>query len=89
MEVPFDTKFEAERKQYAFCFTCEHCAHFDADTSKHAHFICSGCDTIIDVRGVQNIDWRTMKDLVGCEVEDQTVVFTGRCAGCRQSTKEA
>ena len=64
-------------------------AHFDADTSKHAHFICSGCDAIIDVRGVQNIDWRTMKDLVGCEVEDQTVVFTGRCAGCRQSTKEA
>ena len=64
-------------------------AHYDADTSKHAHFICSGCDEIIDVRGVQNIDWRTMKDLVGCEVEDQTVVFSGRCPGCGQSTKEA
>ena len=64
-------------------------SHFDADTSKHAHFICSGCDQIIDVRGVKSIDWRTMKDLVGCEVEDQTVVFTGRCPGCRQDAKKA
>jgi Fur family peroxide stress response transcriptional regulator len=64
-------------------------AHFDADISKHAHFICSGCDQIIDVRDVKSIDWRTMKDLVGCEVEEQTVVFSGRCPGCRQDTKQA
>jgi len=30
-----------------------------------------------------------MKDLVGCEVEEQLVVFTGRCPGCRQDTKQA
>ena len=64
-------------------------AHYDADISKHAHFICSGCDQIIDVRDVKNIDWRTMKDLVGCEVEEQTTVFTGRCPGCSQDTKKA
>jgi Fe2+ or Zn2+ uptake regulation protein len=64
-------------------------AHFDADISNHAHFICSVCDEINDVRGVKNIDWQTMKDLVGCEVEEQTVVFTGRCPGCRQNTQEA
>lgn len=57
-------------------------AHYDADTSHHAHFICDACDQIIDVRGVKNIDWRTLKDLVGSEVNDQNVVFTGRCAGC-------
>jgi Fur family peroxide stress response transcriptional regulator len=64
-------------------------AHFDADTSKHAHFICSGCDQIIDVRGLKTIDWRTLKDLVGCEVDDQDVVFSGRCPACRKDTKEA
>ena len=64
-------------------------AHFDADTSKHAHFICSGCDQIIDVRGVKNTDWRTLKDLVGCEVDDQDIVFSGRCPACRQDAKDA
>jgi len=59
-------------------------AHYDADISPHAHFICELCDQIIDVRNVKTIDWKTLKDLVGCEVADQKVVFTGRCAGCRQ-----
>jgi Fe2+ or Zn2+ uptake regulation protein len=59
-------------------------AHYDADISRHAHFICDSCDQIIDVRGVSDIDWRTLKDLVGCEVTDQNVVFTGRCANCLQ-----
>lgn len=64
-------------------------AHFDADTSKHAHFICSGCDQITDVCGVRKIDWRTMKDLVGCEVDEQQVVFAGRCPGCCRDAKKA
>ena len=59
-------------------------AHYDADISPHAHFICESCDQIIDVRNVKTIDWKTLKDLVGCEVDDQKVVFTGRCAGCLQ-----
>jgi len=59
-------------------------AHYDADTSPHAHFMCSSCDQIIDVRGVQPIDWRTLKDLVGCNVAEQNVVFGGLCAHCCQ-----
>jgi Fur family peroxide stress response transcriptional regulator len=65
-------------------------AHYDADTSPHAHFICNSCDRIIDVRGVKSIDWRTLKDLVGCSVTEQNVVFGGLCAHCRQQEpKEA
>ncbi len=64
-------------------------AHYDADTSPHAHFICSACDQIVDVHGVKKIDWRTLKDLVGCVVDDQSVVFSGRCTGCRRDTKQA
>ena len=54
-------------------------AHYDADISPHAHFMCDSCDQIIDVRGVQTIDWRTLKDLVGCNVAEQNVVFSGFC----------
>jgi Fe2+ or Zn2+ uptake regulation protein len=61
-------------------------AHFDADTSPHAHFICEVCDQIVDVRDAKAIDWRTLKDLVGCEVIEQKVVFSGRCAACRRQT---
>jgi Fe2+ or Zn2+ uptake regulation protein len=60
-------------------------AHYDADLSSHAHFICEVCDQIIDVRGAEAVDWRPLKDLVGCEVRDQRIVFSGRCAGCRQN----
>ena len=61
-------------------------AHFDADTSRHAHFICDQCSRIIDVRGVHDVDWRTLKDLVGCEVTGQTVEFNGLCAACSQDS---
>lgn len=64
-------------------------AHYDADTSPHGHFICEVCDQIIDVRGIHKIDWRPLKDLVGCQVTDQKVVFSGRCASCQRGEKQA
>lgn len=29
MEVTYNREFEEQRSRYSFCFTCEHCAHFD------------------------------------------------------------
>ena len=29
MEVAYKQSFEKQRKKYRFCFTCDHCAHFD------------------------------------------------------------
>lgn len=57
-------------------------AHYDADLSPHAHFVCSDCGQIWDVFGVPEVDWRTLKELVGCEVNDQRLDFQGRCAAC-------
>ncbi len=57
-------------------------AHYDADLSDHAHFVCAECGRIIDVHGVAKVDWRTLKELVGCDVNDQRVEFHGRCAPC-------
>jgi Fe2+ or Zn2+ uptake regulation protein len=57
-------------------------ARYDADLSPHAHFVCSDCGQIWDVHGVQTVDWKTLKELVGCEVADQRLDFNGRCAAC-------
>ena len=57
-------------------------AHYDADLAPHAHFICSDCGQIWDVFGVQEVDWRTLKEMVGCEVTEQRLDFQGRCAAC-------
>jgi Fe2+ or Zn2+ uptake regulation protein len=57
-------------------------AHYDADLSPHAHFICSDCGQIWDVFGVPEVDWQTLKELVGCDVTEQNLDFHGRCAAC-------
>jgi len=63
-------------------------AHFDADLTQHAHFICSSCGEICDVKDVPPVDWRTLKELVGCEITDQRIEFHGRCAACRHGDDE-
>jgi len=57
-------------------------AHYDADLSNHAHFICTDCGQISDVFGAPEVDWRTLKELVGCEITSQRLDFQGRCAAC-------
>ena len=37
MEVPFDSIFDKQKKQYNFCFTCEDCVHFDGNTDECIH----------------------------------------------------
>jgi hypothetical protein len=37
MEVSYNPKFDEQRERYSFCFTCEHCAHFDTDKEVCLH----------------------------------------------------
>ena len=37
MEVKMSPTFDEQRRRYAFCFTCESCAHFDTDTGQCIH----------------------------------------------------
>ena len=37
MEVKYSSEFDEQRQQYGFCFTCEHCAHFDDETEACLH----------------------------------------------------
>ena len=57
-------------------------AHYDANTSPHAHFICKECGTIADVHSTPDFDWRSLKELVGCEVSEQRTEFVGVCSAC-------
>ena len=63
-------------------------AHYDADLSQHAHFVCTDCGRIWDVHTVPEVDWKTLKELVGCEVAEQRLEFHGLCAPCSLAGEE-
>jgi len=63
-------------------------AHYDAVTTKHAHFICSDCGSISDVHNLPECDWRAAKELVGCEVTEQRIEFVGVCPMCQHRSKD-
>lgn len=65
----------------------DRCAHYDANISSHAHFICTDCGSISDVHSTHDYDWRSVKELVGCEVKEQRTRFLGVCAGCRHQSQ--
>ena len=58
--------------------------HFDADMQPHAHFVCTRCGAIRDVIPAPEVEWRSLKDLVGCEVTHQEIQFRGVCPTCRR-----
>ncbi len=62
-------------------------AHYDGNLDPHAHFICTRCSDIWDVNDVieKDVDWRALKDLVGCEVHECNLEFRGLCPPCRRN----
>ena len=63
-------------------------AHYDAVTTRHAHFICLECGAIGDVHNLPELDWRAAKELVGCEVTEQRIEFVGVCPACQPRSKD-
>ena len=59
--------------------------HFDADTSKHYHFICNECNQVIDLE-MDNID--DIVDIAGKnfdgEIQGHVTYFHGICADCQK-----
>ena len=58
---------------------------FDANTNPHVHFICTGCDAVIDLHQIR------MPQALGSEVEKSSnwrvdgcqLTFTGLCGNCQ------
>lgn len=57
--------------------------HFDADTSRHYHFICSKCGQVTDLK-MDNID--SIVDIAGMnfngEIQGYVTYFYGICGEC-------
>ena len=58
---------------------------FDANTEPHVHFICTGCDAVMDLHEIQVP--QSMDDQVekcsGCRVRSCQLTFTGLCKNCQ------
>ena len=57
---------------------------FDANTDPHVHFICSGCDAVIDLEQMQVPESlkTTASQCCGGRADDCQLSFTGLCREC-------
>ena len=57
---------------------------FDANTEPHVHFICTGCDAVLDLHqiGVPQSLNSNVEKTSGCQVESCQLTFTGLCSNC-------
>ena len=58
---------------------------FDANTDPHVHFICNGCDAVIDLCQIQvpeTLDSQVEKTS-GCRVNGCQLTFNGLCGSCQ------
>lgn len=58
---------------------------FDANTDPHVHFICNGCDAVIDLPQIEvPEDLSSNVEITsGCRVETCQLTFTGLCKNCK------
>ena len=58
---------------------------YDANTDPHVHFICNGCDAVIDlpqIEAPQTLS-SSVENTSGCRVETCQLTFTGLCENCK------
>ena len=57
---------------------------FDANTDPHVHFICTGCDAVLDLPQIevpQSLSC-SVEQCSGCNVQSCQLTFTGLCSSC-------
>ena len=55
---------------------------FDANTEPHVHFICTGCDAVIDLHQIPMPRYNR-EECGGCHVESCAMTLTGLCSSCQ------
>ncbi len=55
---------------------------FDANTEPHVHFICNGCDAVMDMHQIP-VPAQLGSGCTGCRVESCQLTFTGLCSSCQ------
>ncbi len=63
---------------------------FDANTQPHVHFICSGCDAVIDLPDLQTPESLCCKaaTAVGGQVDACQLSFSGLCRDCMEKQRK-
>ena len=57
---------------------------FDANTEPHVHFVCTGCDAVMDLPQI-SVPFSLgapAEAEAGCRVEGCQLTFTGKCGSC-------
>lgn len=57
---------------------------FDANTDPHVHFICTGCDAVLDLPQIEVPQALScsVEQCSGCNVQSCQLTFTGLCSSC-------
>ena len=57
---------------------------FDANTDPHVHFVCTGCDAVLDFPQVEvpSSLGNTAEKQTGCHIKGCQLTFTGLCQNC-------
>ena len=60
---------------------------FDANTAPHVHFICDGCDAVIDLHELSTPQslCSEAENSIGCSVGSCQLSFTGECRSCLEA----
>ncbi len=62
--------------------------HFDHNTHKHYHFVCTKCDKITDLPSNIATDLHAkVKQYTGLDVEDSDITCRGICDECQKTIK--
>ena len=64
---------------------------FDGNTDPHVHFICAGCDAVIDLDQMQVPETlsQAAASCCGGQVEGCQLSFTGLCRNCKNERNQA
>ena len=57
---------------------------FDANTAPHVHFICTGCDAVLDLHQIPMPRY-AKEECGGCHIESCQLTFTGLCGNCQSN----
>ena len=77
-------KFKAEGKIMSVA-TVRGIERFDANTNPHVHFICTGCDAVMDLHQIavpRSLEY-DVEASSGCRVSNCQLTFTGLCGKCQ------
>ena len=63
---------------------------FDANTAPHVHFICEGCDAVIDLHKLSTPQSLCCEaeNSIGCSVCSCQLSFTGKCRSCLEAQEK-